>query len=167
MDRENTIWIGTDVGLNQFTSDYFILYDESIGLTNNIIWSIATGEDGNVWLGTNLGVSQLMNADNVNNDSLVVGKYNIKGLSELPVMAIFEDSDKDLWFGTGTGNLFRRRIQGKYEQINIEAHIRDVIMSICEDDDQNIWVGTRSGVARINKMTHKSWFVLPLSLIHI
>ena len=155
MDRENTIWIGTDVGLNQFTSDYFILYDESIGLTNNIIWSLATGEDGNVWLGTNLGVSQLMNADNVNNDSLVVGKYNIKGLSELPVMAIFEDSDKDLWFGTGTGNLFRRRIQGKYEQINIEAHIRDVIMSICEDDDQNIWVGTRSGVARINKMTHK------------
>ena len=31
MDRENTIWIGTDVGLNQYISDYFLLYDEGIG----------------------------------------------------------------------------------------------------------------------------------------
>ncbi|MBD80804.1 MAG: hypothetical protein CL840_17950 [Crocinitomicaceae bacterium] len=155
MDRENTIWIGTDVGLNQYTSDYFVLYDESVSLTNNIIWSILTDDNGNVWLGTNRGVSQLMNADNINNDSLIVGKYNIEGLSNLPVMALYKDSDGDIWFGTGTGNLFRRRVHGKYEQINIEAHIQDVIMSICEDDNQNIWVGTRSGVARINKMTHK------------
>ena len=155
MDRENTIWIGTDVGLNQYIFDYFLLYDEGIGLTNNIIWSIAPDSEGNMWLGTNKGVSQLINADNINNDSLIVGKYTIEGLSDVPVMSIYEDSDGNVWFGTGGGNLFKRSFHGKYEQINIEAHIQDVIMSICEDDNQNIWLGTRSGVARINKMTHK------------
>lgn len=155
MDRENTMWIGTDVGLNQFISDYFVLYDESVGLTNNIIWSLTPDDEGNMWLGTNRGVSQLINADNVNNDSLLVGKYDIKNFSDIPIMSVYQDSEGAVWFGTGGGNLFKRTIKGNYEKINIEAHIQDVIMSICEDDNQNIWLGTRSGVARINKMTHK------------
>jgi ligand-binding sensor domain-containing protein len=154
-DRENTIWIGTDVGLNQYISDYFVLYDEGIGLTNNIIWSLSPDKEGNIWLGTNRGVSQLINADNINNDSIQVGSYDIKGFSDIPIMSVYQDSDDNIWFGTGGGLLFKRTIKGSYEKINIEAHIQDVIMSICEDDNNNIWLGTRSGVARINKMTNK------------
>ena len=77
-----------------------------------------------MWLGTNRGVSQLRNADNINNDSLVVGKYKIKGLSDIPIMSIYEDSEGSIWFGTGGGNLFKRTLRGKYEQINIEAHLQ-------------------------------------------
>ena len=155
VDREKTVWIGTDVGLNQYISDYFTLYDESLGISSNVIWSIAPDADGNIWLGTNQGVSQLMNADNINNDSLSVGKYNIKGLSDAPVMAVYYDSLGTIWMATADGMLFKRTLRGKYEKINIEAHIDDVIYSICEDNLGNIWLGTRSGAARINKETHE------------
>ncbi|UTW61350.1 hypothetical protein KFE98_15200 [bacterium SCSIO 12741] len=155
MDRENSIWIGTDVGLNQYISDFFTLYDESVGITNNIIWSVIPDNEGNIWLGTNRGVSQLINADNINNDSLSVGKYRIAGLSDAPVMSIYQDSEGTIWFGSANGNLFKRTKTGTYERINIEAHLQDVIYSICEDDSNNIWLGTRSGAARINKSSHK------------
>ena len=155
VDREKTVWIGTDVGLNQYISDYFTLYDESLGISSNVIWSIAPDADGNIWLGTNQGVSQLMNADNINNDSLSVGKYDIKGLSDAPVMAVYYDSLGTIWMATADGMLFKRTLRGKYEKINIEAHIDDVIYSICEDNLGNIWLGTRSGAARINKETHE------------
>ena len=155
VDREKTVWIGTDVGLNQYISDYFTLYDESLGISSNFIWSITPDDKGNIWLGTNQGVSQLMNADNINNDSLSVGKYDIKGLSDAPVMAVYYDSLGTVWMATADGMLFKRTLRGKYEKINIEAHIHDVIYSICEDNEGNIWLGTRSGAARINKKTHK------------
>ena len=151
VDREKTVWIGTDVGLNQYISDYFTLYEESLGISSNFIWSITPDDKGNIWLGTNQGVSQLMNADNINNDSLSVGKYDIKGLSDAPVMAVYYDSLGTVWIATADGMLFKRTLRGKYEKINIEAHIHDVIYSICEDNEGNIWLGTRSGAARINK----------------
>ncbi len=155
VDREKTVWIGTDVGLNQYISDYFTLYDEGLGLSSNVIWSIAPDDRGNIWLGTNQGVSQLMNADNINNDSLSVGQYNIKGLSDAPVMAVYHDSLGTVWMATADGMLFKRTLRGNYERINIEAHVHDVIYSICEDNAGNIWLGTRSGAARINKKSHK------------
>lgn len=155
VDREKTVWIGTDVGLNQYISDYFTLYDESLGISSNVIWSIAPDDKGNIWLGTNQGVSQLMNADNVNNDSLSVGKYDIHGLSDAPVMAVYYDSAGTIWMATAEGMLFKRTLRGNYEKINIEAHVHDVIYSICEDDKGNIWLGTRSGAAKINKVTHQ------------
>ncbi len=155
VDREKTVWIGTDVGLNQYISDHFTLCDESLGISSNVIWSIAPDDKGNIWLGTNQGVSQLMNADNINNDSLSVGKYNIHGLSDAPVMAVYHDSLGTVWMATADGMLFKRTLRGKYEKINIEAHVHDVIYSIAEDNEGNIWLGTRSGAARINKETHK------------
>lgn len=155
VDREKTVWIGTDVGLNQYISDYFTLYDQTLGISSNVIWSITPDNKGNIWLGTNNGVSQLINADNINNDSLSVGKYKIKGLSDVPVMSVYYDKNGTVWMATANGLLFKRTLNGNYEKINIEAHVHDIIYSICEDDEDNIWLGTRSGAAKINKTTHK------------
>jgi streptogramin lyase len=155
-DRENSVWIGTDVGLNQYISDYFLLYDESIGIPNNIVWSMAQDNTGDIWVGTNLGVSQLKNANSkTNSDSIKVSNFNIPGLANTPVQCIFKDSDGDVWFGTGTGKLFKRSVDGKFERINIETVIQDVIYSIGEDKDGNIWIGTRIGAAKLNRKTNK------------
>ncbi len=49
-DRENTIWIGTDIGLNQYRGERFQLYDESDSLTNNLVWTTLCDREGNIWL---------------------------------------------------------------------------------------------------------------------
>lgn len=154
-DRENTLWIGTDVGLNQYTSEHFVLYDESVGLNNNIVWSVAADAEKNIWLGTNKGVTQLLNADDINNDSLSTRQYKISGLSDVPIYAIYPDREGNIWFGTADGSLFKRNKIGRYERVNIEAHIQDMIYSIAEDNDGNIWMGTRTGIVRINKRTNR------------
>ncbi len=154
-DRENTLWIGTDVGLNQYTSEHFVLYDESVGLNNNIVWAVAADDESNIWLGTNQGVTELLNADDINNDSLSTKQYRIRGLSDVPIYAIYPDKDGSIWFGTADGSLFKRTKIGRYERVNIEAHIRDMIYSINEDNDGNIWMGTRNGIVKINKTTNR------------
>jgi len=155
LDRENSLWIGTDVGINQYISDYFLLYNEELGITNNIVWSITPDREGNIWLGTNEGVSQLINADNIDNDELTVGKYNIDLLSEVPVLATFQDSEGTIWFGTSGGNLFKRTVSGQYERVKIEARLKDVIYSITEDKENNIWLGTRNGAVKLDRKTSK------------
>ena len=154
LDRENTLWIGTDVGLNQYLSDYFTLYDESVGIGNNIVLSVISDIKGNIWLGTSQGISQLLNADKLNNDSLSVGQYQINGLSNTAVMSMFEDSEGYLWFGTINGGLFKRSPKGSFEKINLDSEFKEIIHSIAEDNNGNIWLGTRSGAARINKKTN-------------
>lgn len=154
-DRENTLWIGTDVGLNQYTSEHFVLYDESVGLNNNIVWSVASDKERNIWLGTNKGVTQLLNADDINNDSLSTKQYKIAGLSDVPVYAVFPDSEGNIWFGTAEGSLFKRTKVGRYERVDIEAQIKDMIYSIAEDDEGNIWLGTRTGILKINKKNNR------------
>lgn len=149
-DRENTIWIGTDVGLNQYTSEHFILYDESVGLRNNIVWAVAPDADGSIWLGTNEGVTHLLNDDNVNNDSLSTKHYKVEGLFDVPVFSIYPDGRGNVWFGTASGSLFKRTQVGTYERVNIEDHLQDMIYSIAEDDDQNLWLGTPAGIVKIN-----------------
>jgi len=154
-DRENTMWIGTDVGLNQYTSEHFVLYDESVGLNNNIVWSVAADRETNIWLGTNRGVTQLLNADDINNDSLSTKQYKIPSLSDVPVYAVFPDSKGNIWFGTAEGSLFKRTKVGRYERVDIEAHIKDMIYSINEDNDGNIWLGTRTGIVKIDQVTNR------------
>ncbi len=155
LDRENTVWIGTDVGLNQYTSEHFILYDETVGLKNNIVWAVAPDAQGNIWLGTNMGVTQLINADNRNNDSLSTKHYKVPGLYDVPVIAISPDSEGNIWFGTANGALFKRTKTGNYERINIEAHLQDMIYSIAEDEGGNLWLGTRTGIVKIDKRASK------------
>lgn len=152
LDSENGIWIGTNVGLNQFISDYFLLYDESVGLINNMIWSIANDGQGNIYLGTNNGISVLENADNfVNDDDIAVRNIDIDGITNVPVNAMFRDSENSLWFATAVGSLYKKTPKGGFEKINIESVFKDIIFSIAEDNSGNIWIGTRAGVARINK----------------
>jgi ligand-binding sensor domain-containing protein len=154
-DRENTLWIGTDVGLNQYISEQFILYDESVGLRNNIVWAVAPDQDGSIWLGTNEGVTHLLNADNVDNDSISTKHYKVEGLFDVPVLSVYPDDDGNVWFGTATSSLFKRTQVGTYERVNIEAHLQDMIYSIGEDTLGNLWLGTRAGIVRIDKEQHK------------
>ena len=58
-DREGNVWIGTDIGLNQYRGERFQLYDETDSLVNNLVWTTLCDRDGNVWLGTNEGISKI------------------------------------------------------------------------------------------------------------
>lgn len=153
VDRENSIWIGTNVGVNQYVSDGFLLYNKSVGIANNIIWSIQPDGKGNIWLGTNSGVSKLMNGADRENDDLKVQKIGLSGLSDVGVRSIYKDKEGNTWFATSEGRLFKRDKSGKFQKINIQSVLQDIIFCMQDDDQGYLWLGTRAGAARLNKQT--------------
>ena len=154
-DRERSVWLGTNVGLNQYISDYFLLFDKTIGLPNNIVQAIENDGEGNVWLGTNSGITQLINGSNPQSEDLRVQQVSVKGLEGVGIKDIHRDVDGALWIANSNGMLFKRNTNGSFEKVNIEGVLRDLILSIAEDDNGNIWLGTRQGVAKLNKKTYK------------
>lgn len=154
-DREKSVWLGTNVGLNQYISDYFLLFDKTIGLPNNIVQAIENDGEGNIWLGTNSGITQLVNGSNPQSENLKVQQVLVKGLEDVGIRDIYRDSEGVLWIANSNGMLFKRNKDKSFEKVNIEGVLRDLILSIIEDNNGNIWLGTRQGVAKLNKKTYK------------
>ena len=60
VDEKNTVWVGTQNGLNRFNreNETFTRYDESNGLSNNFIYGILVDDKGDLWISTNYGISK-------------------------------------------------------------------------------------------------------------
>lgn len=157
-DREGNIWIGTDVGLNQYRGEIFQVYDESDSLINNLIWSVLCDHEGNIWLGTNEGLSKISFKQAPLNNKQVhsIKNYNEKdGLSGNVVLSMFEDKDNNLWFGTATGGVCRLGQGGnKFETFSKKDGLAgDMVFTICSDNQNNIWFGTKEGASKFDTKT--------------
>ncbi len=79
------------------------------------------------------------------------------GLSQSGVLAIFQDSQGLMWFGTQDG---LNKYDGynftvyKYNELNLSSLSDNFILSIYEDKSGTIWVGTQSG--GLNKFDRKT-----------
>ncbi len=152
-DRENNVWIGTDIGLNQYHGERFQIYDEADSLTNNLVWTTLCDREGNLWLGTNDGVSKIsFSYSGINHkQNHTIKNYNTKdGLSSNVILSSFEDKEDNLWFGTGYGGVCKfNKTTGKFETINKESGLTDdVVFAISDDKQGNIWFGTKEGASK-------------------
>ena len=79
----------------------------------------------------------------------VVQHYSIKdGLSQNTVMAILQDRQGFMWFGTWEGlNRFDGYTFKVYKAMNngVEAHVNNRVDIIFEDESERIWWGTYDG----------------------
>lgn len=158
-DRENTLWIGTDLGLNQYRGERMQTFDESDSIPNNIVWSICNDADNNIWLGTNNGLSRLSFTygpdKRIEHHNLTL--YDAKqGLpAGTAILASFQDSKGNMWFGTGFNGAFMLP-KGADKFISYSASsglASDIVYSIAEDRFGNIWFGTKEGATRFDPNT--------------
>jgi ligand-binding sensor domain-containing protein/serine phosphatase RsbU (regulator of sigma subunit) len=157
-DRENNIWIGTDIGLNQYRGDRFILLDQADGLSNNIVWATVCDSQGNLWLGTNDGLSKVVfSSDPHNNEErFKITNFSGKdGLSSNVILSGFEDSRGNMWFGTGFGGVcVLEKGQSKFRTLNTGNGLAgNVVYAINEDKKGNLWFGTKEGVSKYDPET--------------
>lgn len=59
-ENEDIVWLGTNAGLVRYTisSGTRKIYTEEDGLANNFIYGLLKGNDGNLWMSTNRGISR-------------------------------------------------------------------------------------------------------------
>ena len=152
-DREKNFWIGTDLGLNQFRGDEFLIYDENDGILNNVVWAISQDHQDRILLGTNEGLSRITfikNEKSGSTDRLEVKNYSIKnGLSDNIVLSIYVNDDNDIWCGTGFGGISIISNNGIKKIDSLSGLISNTVYSIVQDDDANYWIGTDKGASEI------------------
>ncbi len=151
-DRESSIWIGTELGLNLFTGESFQLYNESHGLNNNIVWSVDASKDGGIWVGTNAGINYLKN-----------GQFtSISELDDEIIITVYEDSRGVLWMGTpGNGLYTYNKKTEELTHILSDGFLPDnTVYSINEDKNGNIWIGTKKGAVRYKNQDNYKVFTI-------
>jgi len=147
-DREQNIWIGTELGLNLFTGEVFKLYNEDNGLSNNIVWSVSSSAQGGLWVGTNAGL------DYFDGRSF----RQISGTEEMIALTVFEDSRGLVWAGTpGEGLLRYNPASGELKNLRDLKILPDqTVYTIAEDKAAYLWIGTKKGAVRYHPETGES-----------
>ncbi len=107
-DRENNIWVGTDIGgLARLSNTAVINHTEKQGLPSACVFGISPGDaPDSLWLGTMRGAVHYQ----VLPRPRVIETVRARdGLDNELVWKVLRSSDGTLWFLTDTALLFRRR----------------------------------------------------------
>ena len=159
-DRENNVWIGTDLGLNQYRGDFMQTFDEVDNLPNNIVWSVFADSDNNIWMGTNNGLAKTSFSyerdGKVENHQLT--QYTEKdGLASNVILSSFQDSKGNMWFGTAfNGVSMLPKGATKFKSYTVKDGLaNEMVYTIAEDKNGNMWFGTKAGATRFNPNTNE------------
>ncbi len=173
-DREGSIWIATDGGLDRLRAPAVVSYTAYQGLSSSRINSVLASKDGSLWVGTYDGLNRWANGD--------VTIYRERsgrsapGSQPLPsrrvreftgagvtggVHSIFEDSQRRLWLSTarGVGYLENDRF------VLVKGVPGGITRGIVEDGQRNVWIANPAlGLFRVGRdrrdVEQTSWAVL-------
>ena len=147
---EKILWVDSYAGLLRLNTNngYFVRYFASQSkpnyLISNQINKIIRDRSGVTWIATENGISFFTLKGSKFNKAYS-GINNPFGLTELNgknITAIFQTSDKTIWYGTSDGLYYSEK---KEDKIILRKHsgFNDVnIWSLCEDRLGNLWIGT-------------------------
>ena len=141
VDRQGTVWAGTEAGLFQMTEKVFRPAPKSEVLPRAIT-VLHQDHNGTLWAGTRNG---LANWDGTN----WTRPTPLEGLRVEEVRALADDAEGNLWIGTANGGLSRLR-EGKLTTfLKRDGLPSDHVSAVLVDAEGILWVGTSgSGLAR-------------------
>ena len=135
-DREHSIWVGTQNGLNRFRDEKITTLTRAEGLMNDDVGGLAAGMDGSVWASTSAGIVR------------IDGEHRNLYLDGVSTMGLSVERTGRVWAGTkrGIGSMK----DGKWAYLPSPAGTRLTdVTAITEDDGNGIWlVDARKGLYR-------------------
>ncbi|MBX7174566.1 MAG: hypothetical protein K1X72_26565 [Pyrinomonadaceae bacterium] len=132
------VWIG-GVGLTHWQNGQKTIYKVENGLPANRITALRFASDGTLWIGTLGGLASLKDGK--------ISVYPASSTFRASVKTIFEDSQKNLWFGWQGGGLELYR-NGEFKTYKTEnGLIHNDVRFITEDRTGQLWIGTVGGIS--------------------
>jgi ligand-binding sensor domain-containing protein len=154
--RNGEITLGTTRGAykyNNRSNDFSQLPGMPL---NNWYTDILQDNRGTIWAGTYGNGVNYHNAHTKVNGNFRYDVANPNSLSSDRVNSIFEDSDKNLWFGTEGGLCLYNRKENNFKRYTTKNGFpNNFILSILEDDQKNLWLSTSKGLVCFNLLTEK------------
>jgi signal transduction histidine kinase/ligand-binding sensor domain-containing protein/DNA-binding response OmpR family regulator len=167
-DHLGFLWIGTENGLYKivpFKPDNFYNFsvlryshepDNTNSLSSNRISNILEDSQHNLWVATfDHGINRLTSNIKIHYplafEAFLAKDKNQNGLITDNIITLFEDSEGNLWIGSGGGGLFKWLPKEK-RFISYNNYVAGtIIYNIEQGTDNNLWVATNRGLTRINK----------------
>ncbi len=110
-------------------------------LPQNSVISITQTRDGYLWLGTGSGLTRFDGTRFRTFDD-----PSLPGLAASKIVKLFEDSRRNLWFGTDAGNVFRIDPDGKVLSLPLGLPANPgPLVAICEDSSGAVWFNMAKG----------------------
>lgn len=139
-DREGTIWLATDKGLNRLRRQLITPLVKNDGLVKNEVYPILKARDGSIYIGTTNGLfnyrdSKFSEIDLRFDDPLKIAPS---------IQALWEDSENRLWIGVLDGLYVVEN--GKARRLDRKLNYGGTVSVIYSDRYHNVWFGTNDGV---------------------
>ncbi len=138
-DREGTIWITTDKGLNRLQKQFVKTYSTADGLLYNEVYPLLQTRNGDIYIGTTQGLSRYANGKFEN-----LPLKNGRG-DKISVTALYEDVRGRLWIGA-VGDLHVLE-NGKLK--TVDGFFKNDVWAIKNDRAGNIWIASGNGLFKM------------------
>ncbi len=168
-DQQNNIWIGTyGNGVCKTSTNYeslsFHRYNSNNSqLSNDLVRKVKVDSDSNLWVGTSFGLN-ILYSDSIKQNNIQFKSFfkdinNPDLINYNDVVEIYEDSKRQIWFGTFGGgvNLTKLPISQdvQFETLTSNDGLsNDVVFGIVEDKNNRLWLSTEYGLNRYDQNTN-------------
>jgi PAS domain S-box-containing protein len=137
-DREGSIWIGTEDGLDRLRTGVISTISDPEGLVHETAVTLAEDDAGDIWVGTDGG-----GIFRIRNGRVVQHFGSADGLKDLFITALTLEKDGTLLVGTNLGWIYRLH-SGRLTLIRTPKE-KGAISAITRGKDGSLWVGTPQG----------------------
>lgn len=173
-DADSSLWLGTSgYGLIHLKIaadtkgklslafvESFMFNTSNNGPANDIIYALAEGAEGQLWIGCRYGGLSLLNKETKKFKTFKAFTYD-GSLSNNDVLSVFKDSRNRIWVGTSYGlnwinNADALKEEPIFQKLTTANGLpNNTIHAIEEDRTGDIWVSTNRGLAKINQRSFK------------
>ena len=134
LDQEDKIWLLTSRAILRFDGKHFESIDIPIDLFSNIssLSKITQDDNGHIWVGCLKGA--------ITYDGhtwKIFAKEN--GVTDQRISAIFQDREKNIWFGTAFGSLIRYEPNTFQSFVSVQNRPIQSVRGILQAQDQTLW----------------------------
>lgn len=145
VDREGSVWAGTNGGLLRLRDAPFTTYGSEQGLSDDYVRAVIPARGGGMWIGTSRGLNLWRNG------VLVRSFTRADGLPSDSIMSLLEDPDGTLWVGTYTAGVLQMR-GGRVIRHLDSAHGltgSNQVRALLRTGPDTLWIGTSRGLVRL------------------
>ncbi|HKO79050.1 MAG TPA: two-component regulator propeller domain-containing protein [Chitinophagaceae bacterium] len=176
-DEDNSLWLGTSgyglihLKINRDETGHlalaflerFTFNNSDTGPANDIIYALANGSAGQLWIGCRYGGLSLLNKKTKKFKTFKAFTYQ-GSLSNNDVLSIYKDSRNRIWIGTSYGLNWIENDDASKKELVFQKLTTDnglpnnTIHTIEEDRTGHIWISTNKGLAKVNQEDLKVWY---------
>jgi ligand-binding sensor domain-containing protein/signal transduction histidine kinase len=145
VDSDNQIWCAPMEGGLWFIKNGKQKQIRLAGLQNDIVYSIAGGRSGEIWVGRQRGGLTVLR---YRGNTLTAKTYDRKdGLAQNSIFAVHQGSDGGLWLGTLNSGLSELKDGHFTNYTTSDGLASNTVSSMAEGINGTMWFGTPKGVS--------------------